>query len=132
METIHHETGTLVVSSVLRIWRASLLTRKLEILKEEKKKEKQEKTNSEDSGVKGSNPGETDGTKYFFGLGKLYKKNNPKLKERTNDLKMLSLIKISIGNKWDLKEIQEISSIRDFVKGDFHHLSWGILTQYLF
>ena len=48
VENIRHETENLEVCSVLRRWRASLLNRKQEILKEEKKKEKQEKSLSED------------------------------------------------------------------------------------
>ena len=47
VESIKHNTEDLEVNSVLRRWRASLLNQKQEILKEEKKKEKQEKCLSE-------------------------------------------------------------------------------------
>ena len=47
VEFIHHGTNDLEGSSALRNWRASLLNRKHEIIKEDKKREKQEKSLSE-------------------------------------------------------------------------------------
>ena len=45
-------------------------------------------------------------------MGKLHRKITQNFPEGLNDLEMLSLIKNSIGNKWDLKDISEITLIK--------------------
>ena len=107
------------VSNSLRRWRTALLNRKQELLKDEKLKEKREKMLSEDMKTPASRENiqiKLCGLSNFLTWMENISSLTQKLPESTPYLKILSLIKNSISNTHDIKEIEEINSVEVLMK----------------
>jgi len=102
------------VSNALRRWRAALLKRRQALLKDKKMKKKLENLLSEDmkrlaseENIQVQLPGPSNFLSWMEHISSL----TQKLPESTSDLKILSLIKNSIRNKYNLKEVEEINCV---------------------
>ena len=94
------------VPTIIRRWRTGLLNRKQEIIKEDKLKEKRDKYLNDDMktlATKENIQMKLRGPSNFLAWMENISSLTQRLSESTSDLKILSLIKNSISNKYDLK-----------------------------
>ena len=102
------------VDNTLINWRSALHNRRQELMKDERTKERSEESQRGHEGYseQGEHPKCLRGPSNFLAWIEKISSLTKKLPETTSNLKVLSLIKNSITNRYDLKEIEEINSVK--------------------
>ena len=104
------------MSNNLRRWITGLINRRQELLKDEKLKEKMLNEDLKTLVSKENIQIKLRGPSNFLAWMENISSLTQKIPESTPDLKILSLIKNSISNTHDIKEIEEINSVEVLMK----------------
>ena len=107
------------VPTIIRRWKTGLLNRKQEIIKEDKLKDKKDKVLNDDMKTMAAKENiqiKLRGPSNFLAWMENIFSLTQKLPESTSDLKILSIIKNSIRNKYYLREVKEINSVDVMMK----------------